>query len=291
MPPLPGVAPCPADACAPQYSPFLRIVVNNIFAGGTRVVWELRPDFHDPGPFTFQLQVGRSGVRTADDWEDVGMSITDTFYAIDSEQRVFGKTLWTHYRVLLTSSLGTYVSKPEGGVGSLGVRGWRLAKEITRKELLRHRYASSPGFLLKRKYHGTKCPVCLDYQTAESRQPFCNTCFGTTWVGGYYLPLPCVYADLGLDAHHTQVDPNVRLGTTDSVAVMARMVGAPQLGEDDVWVSQNDDRRYYVHRIVNQAEYRGVPIVIVAELRVAPFSDTIYQIAIPDHLPDIRLPI
>jgi hypothetical protein len=268
----------------------LRVVVNNIFAGGTRVTWDLRPDFNDPGPFTFQLQVGRSGVATADDWEDVGMSIQDTFYAIDPDQRVFGKTNWTHYRVVLSDSAGIYYSNPQSGVGALGVRGWRLAREVTRKESIRHRFASTRGFLLKRKYHGTKCPVCLDYQTGEVRQPYCATCYGTKWVGGYYLPLPCVYADLGLDAHHTQIDAGGRTQTTDSVAVMARMLGAPQLGEDDVWVSEDDDRRYYVHRIVNQAEFRGVPIVIVAELRVVPFSDTVYQITIPDHLPNIQLP-
>src|SRR5690349_8798090 len=115
--------------CAPTCAwVFDRIWVYHLVAGGSRVEWALHPKFVDPAPHTFQLQVGRTANPDADDWVDVGLPVTDGYYAIDDTQRVHGKTLWTHYRVKLTTSIGVYYSVPQPALGVLARREWLLAR-------------------------------------------------------------------------------------------------------------------------------------------------------------------
>ena len=51
-------------------------------------MWELLDTFTDKGPLTFQLQVGSTANQDADDWENVGLPVTDQYFALDGEQRV-----------------------------------------------------------------------------------------------------------------------------------------------------------------------------------------------------------
>jgi hypothetical protein len=145
----------------------------------TRVVWTLLPTFLDPGPLTFQLQTGTTSNPNADDWEDVGLPVVDQYFAFDDEQRVWGKTEWTHYRVVLTTALGVYYSDPTGGLGILDRRSWRIAREKARTQLKAFKVGNvgQQGYLLKRRWTGIPCPVCTDYMTRASRNPDCPTCF------------------------------------------------------------------------------------------------------------------
>ena len=183
--------PCPTNHCAD--SPFDRVVVSYLIRGGAVVQWELLPTFTEPMPYRFQLQVGRTPNPNADDWEDVGLPVENSFLAVNGEQRVWGKTNWTHYRVRLETSLGVHYSLPVNGLGTLDRRSWRLARETVRQELVRFRVtAGQPGYLLKRRVTGTPCPRCLDFQTEEVRDPNCVDCYGTGFACGYFFPIDCV---------------------------------------------------------------------------------------------------
>ncbi len=64
---------CEGNYCPPDCENVFDMVhVSYLIRGGTRVMWELLPTFTDPQPWSFQLQVGETGVEAADDWEDVG---------------------------------------------------------------------------------------------------------------------------------------------------------------------------------------------------------------------------
>jgi hypothetical protein len=159
-------ATCRPAECTPDCeNVFAMVHVSYLIRGGTRVMWTLHETFNDPPPWVFQLQVGSTGNQNADDWTDVGLPMENACYAIDPNQRTYGKgDQDTHYRVKLTTSRDIYFSDPEAKSGILQPRDWRLAKEIIRKEKLRHRYANQDGFLLKRRNLGIDCPVCLDKQ-------------------------------------------------------------------------------------------------------------------------------
>jgi hypothetical protein len=258
--------------------------VSYLIRSGTRVYWELVPSFNDPGPLTFQLQVGTTANNDADDWEDVGLPADDQYFAVDGEQRVFGKTNWAYYRVALETSRGSYLSDPVNLWGTLSRHDWRLAREITRKELVAHRGASQQGYLLKRRVTGQRCRTCLDFMTGESRNPACASCYGTGFECGYYYPMGCAWANMTPRTRRTELDGGQGRGTIADIVIQARMTLADLLGEDDIWVNKVTDDRYYIHRIQHVAEWRGVPLVGQVEMRPVAFSSAIYGIEIPQQL-------
>jgi hypothetical protein len=260
-------------------------VVSYLISGMTKIMWDLLPTFLDPMPLTFQLQVGTTDSNDADDWQDVGLPMQDVYFAFDPEQRVWGKTNWTHYRVKLTSSLGVYYSDPVAGMGILDRRYWRIAREMIRQRKKAYYFGpgGQAGYLLKRRVTGKPCPICLDYQTGEVKNPDCPNCFGTGFDCGYFFPQSCIWAEISPRAVHLQVDPNMR-GTVADMVVQADMIMTELLAEEDVWVGAKTDDRYYVHMVTNTAEIKGVPLVAAVELRLIPFSSIIYTIAIPQQL-------
>jgi len=265
---------------------FERLRAWPIIKGGTRVEWVIHPRFSDPKPYTFQLQFGRTGNPMADDWTDVGLSVVDTYFAFDDTKRVYGNFQWTHYRVILSTSLGTYASKPQDLYGSLPRRQWRIAREIERAELLRLRKeAGQEGYLLKRRLFGNACS-CLDPQTKELNNPQCPICYGTGYEVGYYPPYPCFYAELGLSGTDSKLDNGQARGTiNDAGRTWARMINSPQIFSRDVWVDRDTDFRWEIHSIANIAEVTGLPVIVKAEVRRLPFSHPVYTIDIYDEIP------
>lgn len=269
---------------------FERVSVYPKISGGTRVEWDLSSRFTDPAPHTFQLQVGSTGSSSADDWANVGAAAAGVFFLTDSTKRVYGRTQWTHYRVKLTTSRGTYYSRPQGCFGVLDHRNWRLAREILRRELLllKKGPGGQQGYLIKMRYTGSPCPRCLDYQSSEVRDADCDVCLGTGILRGYYDPIPCIYA--ALDPGPTgDKRSGERMGMVNEVAATARMLAVPQLTSGDLWVDKDTDLRWVIHDIQNIAEFKGVPLVCKVHLRLAPFSnDTIYGIEIPTMEEDLE---
>lgn len=275
--------PCPSEC----RSVFDRVLVSYLIAGGTRVMWELLPEFTDPGPLSFQLQVGQSANPEADDWADVGLPVTDQYFAVDDEQRVWGKTQFTHYRVVLTTSRGTHYSDPTGGMGILSKREWLLARNIIHQRKIAYRVGTGAcrGYLLKRRWTGVKCRVCLDLQTEESRNPFCPSCYGTGMECGYFYPQSCVWAQMSPKNYRTKLTE--ARGTTDDISVGCEMLMTDVLGEDDIWVNALTDDRWYVHEVQHTSEIRGVGITAQVRLALVPFSSPIYGIEIPQQLAEL----
>lgn len=262
-------------------SVFDRVVVSRVIHGGTTVMWSLLGDFAEPQPHEFTLEVGKTGNPSADDWNPVGLPVVNAFFAVDAEQREFGKTDLTYYRVRLDTPRGTHYSDPVNGMGTLSPREWRLAREILRKERLLARLGFEEGYLLKRRVSGQRCPVCTDRQTQECRNPDCASCLGTGYTCGYYAPMPCVWAGLTPKSTRIQLDAGQGRGTIDDQAVWGRMILVPIMIDQDVWVSKKTDDRYFVHEIRHAAEVSGVPLVGNVQLRPAPFSHVVYTIEIP----------
>lgn len=267
---------------------FVRLNVDHLVEGGSRITWELSPDFvaANPGPLEFQLQAGRTANPNASDWEPVGAIAPDTYFMIDDEKRLYGKTNWTHYRICLRTPGGlTIISPPIHALGGLSRRDWRMAKFIRDRELTRMRFAGQEGYALKRQVLGTFCTECRDHMTQEVVDPDCDNCFGTGFIPGYFPPMPCVFADVSPKARHEELDGGQSRGTVNDIVVQARMIVPPQLGEEDIWVARRSDQRWAVHKVQNVAEIKGVAIVANVELRLMPYNDQIYTIQIPGQVP------
>lgn len=246
-------------------------------------MWSLLPAFDDPRPLTFQLQAGRTDNNDADDWVNVGGPVTDRYYAVDGQQRLLGKTRNLYYRVVLTSSRGTYYSDPVGQLGTLDRESWRLARAAVNAETIYMRAGDGElGYLLKRRTAGPPCPHCLDPQTQEIRQPYCPECLGTGYLCGFFFPIGCVWTSIEPRGYHLNLDE--KRGTIQDIVQKARISNHWLLSEEDVFVNKATDDRYYVHSIQDLYTFRGVPISAQVELRLAPSSDPVYLINIPEQL-------
>jgi len=264
---------------------FSRVHVSYLIRGGTSVTWTLVRTFADPQPWTFQLETGRTGNMNADDWTAVGAPVVDTCYAVDTVRRSYGAGLQdTHYRIRLTTANGIYYSLPTAKEGVLNSRDWRLAGDILRRERLRSRYAASDGFLLKRRITGQDCTRCLDPQTRDVMDAYCPVCRGTGKVCGYYMPIPCVWADIEPLQQQRQLDDQLTAGTERTSLTRARMSMFPIVEEQDVWVNRKTDDRYLVASVSVAAAFRTVPLIANVMLRLVPFTDVIYDIEIPNQL-------
>lgn len=276
------VAPVTAADCCPVAAPgavFRRVVVDNRVAGGTVVRWDLDPDFADDGPYTFQLQVSRSG--TAADWADAGPPAVDPPYLTDAEQRSWGVGEVVQYRVLLTSTLGTYASPAARPATVLPEADWLIVQELTRKERLRQAgLAGTPGLLYKARRYGTRCR-CVNPDTRERHDSACETCFGTAWVGGYHDPVRCTFGELPPSESRLETAHVEGRGTVEDTVLKVRLDPGTWVAQDDLWVSDGDDARYKVHRVWEAVRHRGVVVLEAAEFRRLPRRDVAYRVPLP----------
>jgi len=273
---------CPTS-CDPVFN---RVHVRPTFRHGTLVEWQLDRHFSDTGTYQYQLQVGHTGTSLADDWENVGLPASNTASLVDDTQRDYGKTPFAHYRVCLTTGQGTYTSEPVSVWGDLPKKYWRrlLNRERIweRQVLATHR--GQQGYLLKRKLTGDQPELgagTLDWMTEEVVNPQDAETVGTAFIGGYYDPIECVYADLDPQTRREHLDEGKGRGTiNDKIRTKAVMLARPQVDSRDVWVDLDTDMRWEIHSIQHIEEVGGVPVIIAAEFRLLPFSHPVYEIEI-----------
>ena len=293
-PATPGQIPPPPimfEPLAPsqvKINPFNRVMVDYAIRGTATISWDINPHFHDPGPWTFQLQVSKADLSNDHaPFVDVGEPLgSDSTQTTDYIYRAYGKEVETYYRVLLTTAASpfgparTYASDPASVWGHLDFHTWHLMQEMVRKESLRLQRlkVGVPGYLLKARRAGTLCPRCTDAATGDQTDGYCPICYGTRFQGGYYQAQGQIYIDQGLFSIYVHLDAN--LGTSEGQLPMVKghFVGMPTAGSFDVWCNQTADLRYYLRKKDVTAHIRGVPFVYEIEMELAPFSDIIYQV-------------
>ncbi len=261
--------------------PFKRIFVDHLVVGATRVWWEHHPNFGDPPLRIYKLQVGHTQNPLATDWVDVDANgIAEALYLVDRERRVTGNRLNVFYRIVLQTPLRNYVSLPVPALGQMQARDWAIAREIVRRERLRHRRMARNGVLLKRRRYGVKCPTCRDMMTDAVVNSMCPDCLGVGFQGGYHTPLPFQCFDIASEPIVEQrggAAQNPAEWSLQVETVKARVLAFPMLEKEDVFVETATDRRWRVGDIHYVAAIAGVPIVAEVELRHIPFSDIVYQ--------------
>lgn len=253
------------------------------FGSGNLVEWELSPHFKDPAPYNFTLQ---SAIFEAPDtdWQDVVGPVADVYFLQDNTTVSTEFNSWLHYRVKLETNNGTYYSPPISTRETFAeykdyarwrgmIRAWQRALKL----------AGNQGFLLKKRLSGTPCS-CVDPLTGESTDPNCPTCDGTGFVEGYYPAVDCTMAQLERGKLHQTIRPPLG-SVVEGNNFVGVMLAFPLLFEQDVWVNRANGKRYFIHTIADQLIWKGVPVVQQVELRLAPLSDPVYKVDIPDQIP------
>jgi len=260
--------------------PFRRIDVDHLVQGDTRIWWQLDDEFNDPGPYVYQLQVGNGGSFNSGDWIDVGGPLVDTYFAIDPIRRAYGKTLTTHYRLILQTAVRTYASNPTDVAGELDEVWWLHGRDIIRKEMLLHRKVSNDGYFLKRRRTGVASTAGVDPMTkliTDGKNP---DHYGTGIRGGYYPALPMQCLGFSVVDTNEKINVSESPGPTTQVVAKARALGFPQILPFDVWVDAKSDERFRVEKVTILAMARRVPFITELTLSLLPFSDVIYRVPI-----------
>jgi len=271
---------------ATTVKPFKRVKVSTRLLGGTTVTWEIDRQFKETQPYAFTVQVGRNvwddswiNVNTAPVSGISGVIITDT------TQRVWSTFTDVFYRVQLVTGDATYYSTAVQADGALSTRDWRLVRAVSKREDLWHRkYGGAKGYFLKRRVWGAPCPgrleaatntyiPCTDFDTGSVIDTDCPTCFGTGIECGYYASVDMFVV---LSQRSRDSKQHANRGTVEDVIISGRTLAWPEASQDDVWIQDDSDARYYVQKIQNTSEFRGVPIIQTLELRKAPASDPAY---------------
>jgi hypothetical protein len=260
--------------------PFRRVSVDHMVRGTTRVWWQLERTFNEPGPYVFQLQLGKTGLRDAVDWVNIGPPVVNGYMASDPEWREAGYDLLDHYRVVLTTPASVYVSQAANCYGDIPEKDWLIAREIIRKEQLRFKYVAVPGYLLKPFRFGKMCRRCRDQLTQEVLDSDCPVCNGTGFEVGYHPPLSLQCWDLSTQTIQEDVDAQFKGMTRNNPYITARLVGFPAINKSDIWVNGSSDERWLVETIQIAAAIRNVPIVYQVKMGLLPFSNTAYAIEV-----------
>lgn len=251
--------------------------------GGTIVAWTLGPVTLKP-PLRFQLEVDRAGHNFADDWEIVAPYTEDIHFATDPEQRSAGWYQSTYYRVSVRDADGVVTrSNPiAANQGRLNPQQNRNYNEIYRREDKRYRLRntpSSPGYLLKVRYYGTRCLSCIDPDSGEPTNDKCPNCYGVGYVNGYHEPFPCFNVDLGPVPHHLSMykeqGPMIEGGIGG-----IRYLNVPPVHPWDVWVDATTDYRYVIGQIQPIASFGEINLVCNAAAARLAFDHPVYRISV-----------
>jgi hypothetical protein len=268
---------------------FQRLRVDHMVQGITRLSWEVSGCAAGPGPWMFKPQISDTGVSTSI-WTDLTDWLTDVFTVEVGPVLRGGRNPTTHFRVLFAGGDGIVrTSHPQHVFGTLSPDQWSKAQFIVQQERLRFQAIGAPcGWLLKRKRLGDipdptdRRTAVTDYLTGEITKTVDPTTVGTEYFGGFYAPV-WYQLDAEPGALYEQRDEVQERGTIDDDALVrqARIIFDPPVAYWDAFVVDQSDLRFYFHRIKHVAEIGMVPLISQAELRLAPFTDVIYTVEVP----------
>lgn len=267
---IPSIAPGMAG------TPFFEIVVKNSPLGGSLITWGMKRGFADPLPYRFDVYWSETPTGP---FEHVDTPVLiNTYWASDPSQRLFALDVESYYAIRLRTPNGEYWSYASNANATWNKKTWLTAREICRKEFLMCRkFTGWAGLLLKRKIWGAPCPRCKDFDTQEPSDGHCPVCYGTGKEGGYWAPFPTFTYNMGAGpTQFKQVDDNASLSENTVLPTM-RMLGYPHLATNDVFVHFGAGRRFFVRPVKIASELKSIPIVYTCELRLAPYTDIIYE--------------
>jgi len=251
------------------------------------VEWKLNRNFEFAGSsLVFYVEFARA----TDGWERLNPDdpvINECFYVDTAPYRC---ALYNdvYYRVVAYDGIREYNSRPISTMGVLNKEDWLIVRDVIRKEYLRlKKYIGTPGYLMKRRNHGIKCPVCLEYDTGEVVNGSCPICYGTGVIGGYYNAVLYYLDQTGAVSRKDVQSP---LGTVDNKSKTVRSVAYPRLDTYDLWVDGNKNKRYLFRQVSEEVALKGMPLIYVSRMHELPASSIEYQVPLEQDLSIYREP-
>lgn len=117
------------------------------------------------------------------------------------------------------------------------------ASEIQRREyLLLRKFTGVKSYLFRRKMYGQRCPDCWDPISETVTNDHCQTCFGTSFVGGYSSPIPLFvqYDTTPSSVQHSYI------GKVEANSIGAWTIAEPAVFSGDVLLRSGDWNMYTI---------------------------------------------
>lgn len=134
-----------------------------------------------------------------------------------------------------------------------------------------------PIIILKRRTFGERCGECFNPLTNDVMYSHCNTCFGTTYVGGYHDP---VYTYGKLDPVVIQESISAS-GPSQSAITGLTITEFPEVDVNDLVVECRTNRRF---KVKQKMQSEGSRIVVHQDLQVSELSRSAVEYDIPVRL-------
>lgn len=120
------------------------------------------------------------------------------------------------------------------------------ASEIQRREfMLLTKFTGVKSYLFKARYFGLRCPRCWNQSQEKVMDDKCKVCYGTSWQGGYFAPIP-IY--LQYEPEPADKIPQV-YGNLEPNQLGAWTISVPQISPTDVIIRSGDWNVYRTMRV------------------------------------------
>ena len=263
---------------------FDRIYINSTLPVGQNISWKMAKNFQGVFPLHFYVDVAPIG---SEDWTTLNkVPVIDDCSYFDPNKYNYSVSVDQTYRIrVVDGDDNVFYSNPQHPLGNWSKRDYLLAKEMMRKEYLElTKFTGVKGTLLKRRQWGPRCPRCLDPDTDAVTDNKCFICYGTAFIGGYFMGIEYWVKLSNLKRNKDVTD----VAITDPFNRLGRSVAYPYLDTKDVWVSEDTNERWFISNIANEAEIRSIPIVYSSEYKKAPTSSVIYDVPL-DSTADLTI--
>ena len=223
----------------------------------------------EPGTYLFQVE--RSG-SSEGPWEMLSASLQNAYNYIDNLRQqpnlppdgnvnVYSLDKQIYYRVTVIPPSGCAhgaQSPPQGLYKAQlpPVQAGLRRRLLYDESVVLRAYTGASLVLIKKRHWGTRCPVCYDSLTRAVTRESCPTCYGTSFVDGYWSPVRTwgrIYPPQVVD---TRTAPQQKI---DHEAHRIQLLDIPLLQDDDLVVDLDTNDRFVVERI-KLTELRRKPV-------------------------------
>jgi len=262
--------------------PIKRLIVDAgvpaMLGRGVAISWQLNK--------TFELRELRHTVLFGrypnDAFIIVGTVDNDTYFE-DPIDRILNADVFNRWYALKTTDINTqehWYTSPVHAGSTWRKREWLIARDIVRQESVRliKRRAGTRGWLLRRRFSGTRCEDCVEPETGRITDPECETCFGTGFVGGYYDPME-FWVDLNPEKLMRRLTPDQ--GIISGIVKTGRALAYPPAMPNDYWVSAKSGIRFKIgDQVVKVAEIEEEPLIVQIDMTPEQTNHIIYSVPI-----------
>ena len=209
------------------------------------------------GVCTFNVYKSPSDAGPWSKINDVPLSNTNFLADTTTEDfSIFKKSYYT-VEVRLPSPDGRYIkSCSTTWENRRGTLQELRAREVTRREkILLNKFVGIDSLVFRRKYFGERCPQCWNPVIEKVTQDHCPTCYGTSFLGGYFPGVPTKIC-YDPSPNSTQL---AYLGKLEINQLSAWTIEYPSVDSLDLIVRIPDFKTFRVSSI-NQTELQTVKI-------------------------------